>query len=92
MADLIVDNVIESEIAKHYTGGYRRALLGNGFEAEDFFPHMGEGGYWLFFTAAPLRSASGEIVGALKPSRTSLASARLKTPCGPANNIIASSV
>lgn len=66
MADLIVDNVLESEIAKHYTSGYRRALLGNGFEAEGFFPHLKEGGCWLFFTAAPLRSASGEIVGALE--------------------------
>lgn len=66
MADLIVDNVLESEIAKHYTSGYRRALLGNGFEAEAFFPHMREGGCWLFFTASPLRSASGKIVGALE--------------------------
>jgi PAS domain S-box-containing protein len=66
MADLIVDNVLESEIAKHYTSGYRRALLGNGFEAEGFFPHMREGGCWLFFTASPLRSASGKIVGALE--------------------------
>jgi PAS domain S-box-containing protein len=67
MADLIVDNVLETEIAKHYTSGYRRALLGNGYEAEGFFPHMGQaGGCWLFFTAAPLRAASGEIIGALE--------------------------
>ncbi|MDR3631157.1 MAG: diguanylate cyclase [Desulfocapsaceae bacterium] len=66
MADLIVDNVLESEIAKHYTSGYRRALLGNGFEAEGYFPHMGKEGCWIFFTSALLRSASGEIVGALE--------------------------
>jgi diguanylate cyclase (GGDEF)-like protein len=66
MADLIVDNVLEAEIAKHYASGYRRALLGNGYEAEGFFPHMGQEGCWLFFTAAPLRAASGEIIGALE--------------------------
>ncbi len=66
MADLIVDNVLESEIAKYYTSGYRRSLLGHGYEAEGFFPSLGEEGRWLFFTAAPLRSASGEIVGALE--------------------------
>jgi len=64
MADLIVDGVLEHEIAKHYTSGYHRALLGHGYEAEGFFPHLGKEGRWLFFTAAPLRSASGEIVGA----------------------------
>ncbi|MDR3631159.1 MAG: PAS domain S-box protein [Desulfocapsaceae bacterium] len=66
MADLIVDNVLESEIAKHYTSGYHQALLGNGFEAEGYFPHMGNEGCWIFFTSALLRSASGEIVGALE--------------------------
>lgn len=67
MADLIVDNVLESEIAKHYTTGYRRSLLGNGYEAEAYFPHVGgKGGSWIFFTAAPLHSASGEIIGALE--------------------------
>ncbi|MFH0784893.1 MAG: PAS domain S-box protein [Pseudomonadota bacterium] len=66
MADLIVDNMLEAEIAKYYTSGYRRALLGNGFETEEFFPQMGTEGCWLFFTAAPLRSASGKIVGALE--------------------------
>jgi diguanylate cyclase (GGDEF)-like protein/PAS domain S-box-containing protein len=64
MADLIVDDVLEGEISKHYTSGYRRSLLGNGWEAEGFFPHLGAEGRWLFFTAAPLRSASGKIVGA----------------------------
>lgn len=66
MADLILDNVIESEIAKHYASGYRKSLLGNGYEAEDYYPHLGDGGCWLFFTASPLRSASGEIVGAIE--------------------------
>lgn len=66
LADLIVDNVLEEEIAKYYTAGYRQALLGHGYEAECFFPALGEDGRWLFFTAAPLRAASGEIIGALE--------------------------
>ncbi|MFH2058666.1 MAG: PAS domain S-box protein [Pseudomonadota bacterium] len=66
MADLILDNVIESEIARHYTSGYRKSLLGSGFEAEAYYPNLGDGGSWLFFTASPLRSASGEMVGAIE--------------------------
>lgn len=66
MADLIIDRVLEDEIAKHYTSGHRRSLLGHGYEGEGFFPQLGDRGRWLFFTAAPLRSAAGEIVGAIE--------------------------
>ncbi len=66
MADLIIDNVLEEEIALHYASGYRHALLGHGYEAEGFFPCLGEKGRWLFFSAAPIRSVSGKIVGAIE--------------------------
>lgn len=63
MADLIVDRVIEEEIAHHYAGKYLRSeVLEGAFEAEDFFPHLGEGGKWLFFTAAPLKEADEEFI------------------------------
>jgi two-component system NtrC family sensor kinase len=36
------------------------------YEAEDFFPQMGDKGRWLYFTAAPLRNALGEVIGAIE--------------------------
>jgi len=67
MADLIVDEVLESQILKHYSGMYRRSpLKDDAFEAEDFFPHLGPGGKWLFFTAAPLKDSTGAVTGAIE--------------------------
>lgn len=67
MADLVLDNANEISVDRLYHGRYRQsALVQGGYEAEDYFPHFGEGGRWLFFTAAPLRDASGEIIGAIE--------------------------
>lgn len=67
MADLIVDNVLEEQISNHYGGKYRRSQLKHdAFEAEDFFPHFGPEGRWLFFTAAPLKDSTGSIIGAIE--------------------------
>ncbi|MBN2123952.1 MAG: PAS domain S-box protein [Deltaproteobacteria bacterium] len=67
MADLIVDGVGEEEIRRHYGEKYSRSLVkGGAYEAEDFFPHLGEKGKWLFFTAAPLRNAEGKTIGAIE--------------------------
>lgn len=67
LADLIVDDVSEKEIDRLYHGRFRPSLLMAGaYEVEDFFPHVGETGRWLFFTAAPLRNAAGEVIGAIE--------------------------
>ena len=67
MADLIVDRVPENEVSKYYSGKYRKSKsITAAYEAEDFFPDMGKNGKWLFFTAAPLRSNSGETIGAVE--------------------------
>lgn len=67
MADLIVDQVIEHMVVKHYGGKYVRSkIIAEAFEAEDFFPHFGEAGKWLYFTAAPLRDDNGQICGAIE--------------------------
>jgi PAS domain S-box-containing protein len=67
MADLIVDNVPEEEIARYYGDHYRKsAIIEGAYEAEDFFPNLGEHGKYMFFTAAPLRDAEGNIVGAVE--------------------------
>jgi diguanylate cyclase (GGDEF)-like protein len=67
MADLIVDQVLEDLIAHHYSGKYRRSQLKeDAFEAEDFFPHFGPEGKWLFFTAVPLKDSTGLVTGAIE--------------------------
>jgi PAS domain S-box-containing protein len=67
MADLIVDGRGEEEIEKYYGHNWRRsALIEGAYEAEEFFPHLGERGRWLFFTASPIRRADGETVGSIE--------------------------
>ena len=67
MADLVVDGATEQAIELHYGEKFGRSkLIAGAYEAEDFFPHMREGGRWLYFTAAPLRDSAGRIIGAIE--------------------------
>lgn len=67
MADLIVDGAMEDTVDRFYHGKFERsALIDGAFEAEDFFPAFGRGGCWLYFTAAAIRNAAGEIIGAIE--------------------------
>ena len=67
MADLILDCALDAEVARFYHNKFRpSALISGAFEAEDFFPHFGERGKWLFFTAAPLSDANGNFIGAIE--------------------------
>lgn len=66
MADLLVDSATE-KVPKWYSGKYRKSdLIDEAYEATDFFPNLGEGGRWLRFTAAVIRDARGELVGAVE--------------------------
>jgi diguanylate cyclase (GGDEF)-like protein len=67
MADMVLDDASENAVDRLYHGRFRpSALIPGGYEAEDFFPHFGDSGRWLFFTAAPLRDAKGDLVGAIE--------------------------
>jgi len=67
MADVIVDEMKEKEIKKYYGYKWRSsALIEGAYEAEDFFPHIGEEGRWLFFTAAPIKGSDGKTVGSIE--------------------------
>ena len=67
LADLIVDGQPEAMIAKYYGDQYRISILKRGaYEAEGFFPDLGEEGKWLFFTAAPLLDDQDRICGAVE--------------------------
>lgn len=67
MADLIVDGADGESIKAFFNGRSRpSSLIKGAYQAEDFFPHMGKSGRWLFFTAAPLIGISGETVGSIE--------------------------
>ena len=67
LADLIVDGVGAGELCDRFEGqAHVSPLVAGGYEAEAFFPHLGEGGRWLFMTAAPLRDGEGRIIGAIE--------------------------
>jgi PAS domain S-box-containing protein len=67
MADVILDQIGEDEIKKLYGEQWRKsALIDEAYEAEVFFPRMGESGKWCWFTAAPIKAPDGSIVGAIE--------------------------
>jgi PAS domain S-box-containing protein len=67
MADLIVDGAPLTEIAGYYSGQHgKSSLIEGAYEAEDFFPDMGEQGKWLHFTASPIRDNDGKKIGAIE--------------------------
>jgi PAS domain S-box-containing protein len=67
MADFILDGTPEEELTRYYQDKFRKSLVKAGaYEVEDFFPDIGDGGRWLFFTAAPLTDSEGHVFGALE--------------------------
>ncbi|OPX70675.1 MAG: sensory histidine kinase AtoS [Methanoregulaceae archaeon PtaB.Bin108] len=65
LADRIVDapfGAIQQLNDERYAAS---TLMVGAYEATGFFPHM-KGGTWLFFTAAPIRDASGQVIGAVE--------------------------
>jgi PAS domain S-box-containing protein len=66
MADLVVDEAT-SVIEMHYPGRCQKShLIEGAYEAEDFFPALGEAGKWLHFTASPVKNEGGKIIGAIE--------------------------
>jgi len=67
MVDIIVEQMKEEEIIRYYGASWHRsALIEGAYEAEEYFPDLGKDGKWLFFTAAPLKSPDGEVIGAIE--------------------------
>jgi diguanylate cyclase (GGDEF)-like protein len=67
LADIVLDGALHDTLNAFYAGKYRAsALVPGAYEAEDFFPAFGDNGRWVFFTAAPIRNAKGEVVGAME--------------------------
>ena len=67
MADVILDQLETGEIDHYYGSKWQPStLVEGGFEAQEFFEHLGDGGRWLFFTAAPIKASDGTIIGAIE--------------------------
>lgn len=67
LADLVADNVEESVIAGIYDTNFRKlSHIEEAYEAEVFFPDMGNGGKWMIITAAPIPGNEGSIIGAIQ--------------------------
>ena len=67
MADVILDQIPESQMERLYGKSWRRsALIEGAYEAEVFFPKLGENGKWCYFTAAPIKDAEGNLIGAIE--------------------------
>ena len=66
LADLLIDEDI-GKIPAWYKGKYEPSKLIEGaYNAIDFFPALGKIGTWLHFTAAAIRDARGNIIGAME--------------------------
>ena len=69
LADLIVAGSLENVVGVYYHDDdkFRSSVVIPGaVEAERFFPHLGDSGRGVYFSAAPLRAPSGQIVGAIE--------------------------
>lgn len=67
LVDLIVSGTIEQNVNVLYRNKPRRSSVIEGtYQIEDFFPHLGETGRWLSFSASALRNPEGQIVGAIE--------------------------
>ncbi len=67
MADVILDRIDEDRVEKLYGGKWRKSVLIEGaYEAEDFFPNLGDGGKWCWFTASPIKAPDGSLIGAIE--------------------------
>jgi signal transduction histidine kinase len=66
MADLIVDETLESG-PNWYSGKFSSSrLLKGAYETTEFFPQLKPGGGWVHITAAAMRDSRGRISGAIE--------------------------
>ncbi|MDO9035101.1 MAG: PAS domain S-box protein, partial [Methanoregula sp.] len=66
LADLLLDNTPE-KISELYADKWKESEIVKGaIEATDFFPHLGLGGKWLHFMAAPIIDSGGNLIGAVE--------------------------
>jgi|GEM_PF-871092 len=66
LADLIIEGDLETMKELYRDMNLRRSAMVEGaYEAEHFFPQLGDGGTHLYFNAAPITDDAGKIQGAI---------------------------
>lgn len=66
MVDLLVDEDIDG-LSYWFSNNFKKSELAEGaYEAEDFYPHMGDGGKYLHFTASAIKDPNGNLIGGLE--------------------------
>ena len=67
MADLIVDETLESLAPNWYSGKFSKSkFLKEAYEATEFLPGLSINGRWVRITAAAIRDSRGRISGAIE--------------------------
>jgi diguanylate cyclase (GGDEF)-like protein len=67
LADLIIEGGKDDAVSLFYENKYIKSpLIEDAFEAEDFFPDIGDNGEWLHFTAASIKDENGNVIGAIE--------------------------
>lgn len=67
LADLVLNFLPEKMIEAQYTNAYRKnPKFEDAYDVSTYFPHMGDEGKWLTFSAAPLKDDQGNITGAVE--------------------------
>nr|WP_319374782.1 PAS domain S-box protein [uncultured Methanobacterium sp.] len=65
MVDLLVDEDMEG--FSYWFPNYKKSELVEGtYEAEKFYPHMGNNGKYLHFTTSPIKDPEGNVVGGIQ--------------------------
>jgi PAS domain S-box-containing protein len=67
LADLVVDELPEQGYMDTYGDSVCRSELNPSvYQSESFYPNLGASGLWLYCTAAPIRDANGQLIGAIE--------------------------
>jgi hypothetical protein len=67
MADLVLNYMPEKMIDRHYEGHFKRnEYISGAYEASRFVPTLGKEGRWVSFSGAPLKDATGSVIGAVE--------------------------
>ncbi|MCU6433522.1 PAS domain-containing protein [Undibacterium sp. Jales W-56] len=67
LADVVIAEQVEKSINTFYDKKFKASTLIKGaYEVDDFFPHLGQSGLWLHFTAAPIYNNRAEVIGAIE--------------------------
>ncbi len=67
LADLVLEGEIEADFHRFFHGDLRKSALVDGaFETEAYRENPDGEGKWVYYTAAPLLSREGELIGAIE--------------------------